>query len=193
MTSTLSKKHSFDLVLHSQQVFRLILEAMSNPASVVSIKEYADRLFGARPSMLAVALTLLDNETGFAACGGGEFPDDIVSLTSARQEQAKDADFIFVRNWRDTEAAIECAKCGTLADPHKSATIVIQNNGAAAFQLTLSGPGIDGRADIRATQTVKDAITLRDAQCYEYPQGVDLLFVSGDGELFAIPRSTRLV
>jgi alpha-D-ribose 1-methylphosphonate 5-triphosphate synthase subunit PhnH len=38
------------------------------------------------------------------------------------------------------------------------------------------------------TQAVKDAIAIRNAQYYEYPQGIDFLFASGAGELFAIPR-----
>lgn len=193
MTSTLTKKHSFDLIFHSQQVFRLILEAMSNPAKTVNIKKYADRLYGGSPALLAVAVTLLDNEVSFNTCGGGALPDDIVSLTFARKENIEDADFIFARAWSDMRDAIENAKCGTLADPHKSATVIVQNDDSTFCRLTLSGPGIDGQSDILTTQTVKDAIILRDAQCYEYPQGIDLLFISSDGDMLAIPRLTKLI
>jgi alpha-D-ribose 1-methylphosphonate 5-triphosphate synthase subunit PhnH len=42
------------------------------------------------------------------------------------------------------------------------------------------------------TQAVKDAITIRDAQNYEYPQGIDMIFVSGNGELFSIPRLVHI-
>ena len=45
MSSTLSKKYSFDSVFDSQKVFRLILEAISNPSRVVNINESADKLF----------------------------------------------------------------------------------------------------------------------------------------------------
>jgi alpha-D-ribose 1-methylphosphonate 5-triphosphate synthase subunit PhnH len=38
---------------------------------------------------------------------------------------------------------------------------------------------------------VQKVLKLRDSQHYEYPQGVDLLFVSPEGELFAIPRGVR--
>jgi len=60
MISTLSKKHNFDPVFDSQQVFRLLLEAMSNPTKVVNIKEYADKLYGGNPVFLALAMTLLE-------------------------------------------------------------------------------------------------------------------------------------
>jgi len=91
------------------------------------------------------------------------------------------------------EDVIENVKCGTLAEPHKSATVVIQNGGVPDCRLTLTGPGIDGQTTIQATQTVKTAITLRDAQNYEYPQGIDLIFISNDGGLFAIPRLVKVV
>lgn len=187
------KRHSFDLILYSQQVYKLILEAMSNPAKVVSIKKYADRLYGGSPALLAIAVSLLDNGASFNACGGGAFPEDIASLTFASKKSIEDADFIFARSWCDMREAIENAKCGTIDSPNKNATIIVQNDDATYCRLALCGPGIDGQAEILSTQTVKDAIVMRDAQCYEYPRGIDLLFVSGDGDMYAIPKQTRLI
>ena len=192
MISTLSRKHSFDTVFDSQRVFRLVLEAMSNPARVVHIKEYAEKLNGDYPAFLAVAVTLLDNEVSFNTCENHSLSDEIASLTLARKEQIESADFIFVCDAKDIKNVIENAKCGTLFDPHKSATIIIRDDDGPAHRITLRGPGIDGQKEVRITQTVKDAIALRDAQNYEYPQGIDLLFISGKGELFAIPRLVGL-
>ena len=192
MISTLSRKHSFDSVFDSQRVFRLVLEAMSNPARIVHIKEHADKLRGDYPALLAVAVTLMDNEVSFNACENHPLSEEIASLTLAREEQAELADFIFVSDTNDINA-IENAKCGTLSDPHKSATVIIRNDDGPSCRMTLYGPGIDGQKEIHATQTVKDALALRDAQNYEYPQGIDLLFISGEGELFAIPRLVGLV
>ena len=83
-------------------------------------------------------------------------------------------------------------KCGTLSDPHKRATARIGNEDAPACRMKLSGPGIDGHTTIHAARAVKRAVMLRDAQNYEYPQWIDMLFVSNNGELFAIPRTTRM-
>ena len=188
MISTLSKKHRFDTVFDSQKVFRLILEAMSNPSRVVNISEYADKLYGDHPAFLAVAITLLDNEVSFNTCGNHSLSDEIVLLTLAKREQIESADFVFVCEPHDTKNVIENVKCGTLSDPHKGATVIIQNNGCSVCRLTLSGPGIDGHKDIQVTQTVKNTIAMRDMQHYEYPQGIDLIYISSDGSLTAIPR-----
>jgi alpha-D-ribose 1-methylphosphonate 5-triphosphate synthase subunit PhnH len=181
------------MVFDSQKVYRLILEAMSNPGRIVNIKKYADKLFGDNPAFLAAAMTLLDNETSFNACENGRFSDEIASLTLAKRETLEDADFIFACDFGDIKSAIQNAKRGTLSDPHKSATIAIQNDGTPSLRLTLAGPGIDGRVTLDATQTVKCALDLRDAQKHEYPQGVDLLFISSAGELAAVPRLVREV
>ena len=189
--SQLSKKHSFHEVFDSQGVFRLVLEAMSNPTRTVSLGHYAKKLFGAYPAMLAIAMTLLDPETLFCTCETGAFADDIAMLTLAKKSTLPEADFIFVCTPESLPAVIEDAKCGTLAHPHKSTMVILQNDGDADCDVVLQGPGIDGSAAVRVTSLVKTALQLRDNQCYEYPQGIDYLFVTGDGALFALPRLTR--
>ena len=196
MISALSKKHSFDTVFDGQKVFRLVLEAMSNPARVVNISEYADKLFGDRPAFLALAVTLLDNEVSFSTCEDHKLSDEIVSLTLAKNVELESADFVFIgypcEHPCEIKNTIENVKCGTLSDPHKSATVIIRNEDGLACWMQLYGPGIEDRARVHVTQTVKRAVVLRDAQNYEYPQGIDMLFVSDDGELLAIPRLTRM-
>jgi len=190
--SILSKKHSFDMVFDSQEVFRLILDASANPARAVELGKFAKKLYGSHAVCLAVAFTLLDNEVSFHVCGAQDLPGEIKSYTLAAEVPIESADFVFVCCHHEIKNAVSAAKCGTLADPHKSATVIIKDSGEPVFPLTLSGPGINGRAEIFASQTMKDAIVLRDAQNYEYPQGIDFLFISGTGELTAIPRLTRI-
>jgi len=179
------------MVFDSQKVFRLILEAMSNPSRIVHIGEYAEKLNSEYPVLLAVAMTLLDNEVSFS-CEGRSLPDEITSLTLAKRERTESADFVFVIKPDGIKTAIEKAKYGTLSDPHKSATVIILNDKEPILQLVFSGPGIDGREAAQATETAMAAIALRDAQNDEYPQGIDLIFVSSSGELFAVPRLTRV-
>jgi alpha-D-ribose 1-methylphosphonate 5-triphosphate synthase subunit PhnH len=137
-------------------------------------------------------MTLLDNEVSFNTCGNDALSDEIASLTLAKQDAIESADFVFVSYPDDMKNAIANIKCGTLSDPHKSATVIIRNGDDPAGRIKLSGPGIDGHAAVHAAQIVKYAVALRDAQHYEYPQGIDMLFVSENGELFAIPRLTRM-
>ena len=192
MTLQLTKKHSFSTVFDSQKVFRLILEAMSNPTRVVDIKDYADKLYGDYPALLAVAMTLLDNEVNYHVCGSTSLKAEIASLALAKAGNIEVSDFTFVCNTNCIEYAIEKAKYGTLTDPHKSATVIVENNGEPFCRSKFSGPGINGRTECHVTKTVNEAIAIRDAQCYEYPQGIDMLFISSSGELFAIPRLTRM-
>jgi len=192
MTSTLLKKHSFDTVFDSQKVFRLILKATANPTRIVHIDECANKLYGESPVFLALAMTLLDNEVSYFTFENQLLSDEIASLTLAKRERIDSADFIFVRDPGDIKTVIENVKNGTLSDPHKSATVFILNDGEPSLGATFFGPGIDGRKTIRTSGTVRDAIVLRDAQRYEYPRGIDLFFVSGKGELIAIPRLTQM-
>ncbi len=189
--SALSKKHSFDEVLDGQKVYRRILKAVSNPTGVVNIKEFADKLYGEEPAMLAIAVTLLDNEVSFSSCGSQALSDEILSLTLSRQEQTEEADYIFVTDTALLETAIRSAKCGTLRDPHKSATLLVKNTGSRQHPTRLFGPGMKAAEEAVVTDIVRSALEIRDSQEYAYPQGIDFLFVSEDGDLFSIPRRIR--
>ena len=193
MTLQLTKKHSFDLVFDSQMIYRLILEATSNPGKIVSLQKYAAKLYGDDPVLLAVALTLLDNEVNFRVFGNNSLSDEISSLTNAQPDESEAADFIFICDSNDLKLAIENAKYGTLNDPHKSAIVIIQNDNLPSRPATLSGPGIDGRSEHILTQTVTDAIMIRDTLNFEYPLGIDFIFISCTGDLFAIPRLVKVV
>ncbi len=188
--TAITKKYEFDEVFDSQAMYRRILTAMSNPTRVVNIKQYADKLYGGFSMMLAIAITLLDNEVSFNACGNDELAEEIVSLTLGKKETVENADYIFVTDPSKLADIIMRAKCGTLRDPHKSATIITINNGQAAYRIRLRGAGIKGEAELEATEIIKTALETRDEQFYEYPQGVDFIFVSDKGEMLSIPRLT---
>ncbi len=188
--AAIQKIHSFDGVFDSQKVYRLILTAMSNPTRVVSIKSYADKLFGRNPEFLALALTLLDNEVSFHTCDDTVLTDEISSLTLSRPESLENADFIFVPEEKHLAQVIKHAKCGTLKDPHKSATVIVKVSGRDTCDLHLYGAGIRNTTEFQTDALVQTALDLRDEQYYEYPQGIDLIFVAENGDLFAIPRLT---
>ncbi|MFT3952322.1 MAG: phosphonate C-P lyase system protein PhnH [Oscillospiraceae bacterium] len=189
--SAFIKKHSFDMVFDSQKLFRALLKAFSNPMQRQDIHEASDKLYDAYQPLLAVAMTLLDNEVQFFVSGDDALVEEMVSLTLARRSAAEAADFIFVTDPKQLEPIIASAKCGSLSDPHKSATILIPLDGEASERLTLTGPGINGTLRTVCEPCVREALRLRDAQCYEYPQGIDFIFIDGAGGLFAIPRLVK--
>lgn len=183
--------HQFDEVFDTQRVFRKLLEAMSNPGRTVSVSDEKDRLFGDFPSILAVAVTLLDNEVSFSTCGNTELKNDIMLVTLSPESDTESADYIFVTDTDMLAEVFEKAKCGTLSGPHCSATIIIRDNGKKCGKVRLYGPGINGETEISCPETFCLALELRDAQNYEYPQGVDMIFVSDSGDITAVPRLVK--
>ena len=187
----MKRLHDFDTVLDAQKVFRLILDAMANPARTVDIAPYAARFHEGCSALLAIGLTLLDNETTFCAVDDAALESALLSLTLARRAPLAEADYVFVPRASDAAAAIPQVKYGTAISPHLSATVVVLDDGAGAHDMRLCGPGIDGVADYAATDAALRALDVRDAQHYPYPQGIDLLLTTASGRLTALPRLTK--
>ena len=189
--SGLERKHDFDAVYDSQAMFRLILAATVNPARPVDIQPFADKLYEPFPHLLAVAMTLLDNEVGFCVRENSELVESIAALTLSPEKPLEDADFVFITEPGMLEDAVRRVKCGTLRDPHRSATLVVWDEGENERALWLTGPGIPGATTWYTTGLARLALETRDAQRFEYPEGIDFLFISGSGMLAAIPRLVR--
>ena len=85
----------------------------------------------------------------------------------------------------------EKAKCGTLTDPHKSAVLIIKNNKNHDNIMELYGPGIDGTLKFSCSDIIYNSISLRDKCEYEYPTGIDMIFVTESGEVACIPRLVK--
>lgn len=186
--SMLSKKFNFNEVFDSQKLFRVILTAMSNPFRTINIKAFGDKLFGDNADILAVAMTLLDNEVSFCTCENRQLSEEIISLTLSNRDTVENADLIFVTNPDDLPKTIANVKCGTLVDPHKSATIVIKIPADKNTNLLMTGPGIDGKLTVSTSEVVEDVVQMRDNRFFEYPEGIDLIFIDDDYNLFAVPR-----
>ncbi|MFQ9523785.1 MAG: phosphonate C-P lyase system protein PhnH [Phascolarctobacterium faecium] len=120
----MQKAYEFDFVYDTQAAFRLLLEALSNPGRIVELGPLARKLGGAYAMPLTVAAVLLDNEVSFAVCGSPALAEKITELTLAKTAAVSKADYIFVTENADWQEAVQAAKCGTLRDPHKSATVI---------------------------------------------------------------------
>ena len=184
----MKKLHSFDEVFDGQKVFRTILEGMSNPGRILSISEQAEKLYGDDAAFLALAITLLDNEVSFFACENAGLSENIPLLTLSSETDMENADYIFVNDSEMLEEIFEKAKIGSLADPQQSATIFIKTELGGDNELKLYGSGIDKEISLFVSDVVYRAVNLRDKQRYEYPQGVDMVFVSKESNILCIPR-----
>ncbi|MDR1950148.1 MAG: phosphonate C-P lyase system protein PhnH [Spirochaetaceae bacterium] len=209
-------KHSFDTVHGSQEVFRILLEALSNPGRIMDLGSREDQ-FAARGRWLALALTLLDNETGFFWDGDAETGEEIRFLTGAAALPPAEADFVFLpapAEGPPGPAGVEAArflsqvKQGTHIDPHNSAILFIaaneryaaenngdeKNNGEKPGEaLYLTGPGIPPqgrRIDLSPAEAAWRRA--RDERGFEYPCGVELVFLREDRSLLALTRKTMI-
>jgi alpha-D-ribose 1-methylphosphonate 5-triphosphate synthase subunit PhnH len=205
-------KHSFDTVHGAQEVFRVLLEALANPGRVLNLRAPEDQ-FSAQGRWLAPALTLLDKETGFFWDGDSQTGEEMRFLTGASQVPLEEADFVFLpsldgADYPETtmaEAAriLSTVKQGTHPDPHDSALLFIaageRYTGKDAGEpvngpVSLKGPGIppEGRRiDLLPAEAVW--CRARDDQGFEYPCGVELIFLRRDGSLLAFTRKTELL
>jgi phosphonate C-P lyase system protein PhnH len=192
-------KHSFDMVEGTQEVFRLLLDALANPGRAVDLSAQVSQ-FSANGQWFAPALTLLDNETGFFWDGPPGLGDEIRFLSGAAQVPLENADFVFLSSINtntnaESQAAQNAAqvlsqvKGGTHRDPHDSALIFASAGGKADQSITLKGPGIppEGR-NVFVSAAEAAWIKARDVQGFEYPRGVELIFLREDNSFLAITR-----
>ena len=185
--------HTFDEVLDSQKVFRRLLDAMANPGRRCGIRQQSEKLFGGEAEFLALAMTLLDASVSFCVPENPELTEQIILLTHARPAPVEQADYLFVTRAEQLAQMIESVKEGTLENPHSSATLLVKvPQGQPERAVLISGPGVDGQAEISVPPAVMDAARLRDQQEYEYPQGIDLIFLLPAGELLCLPRLVRM-
>ena len=119
--------------------------------------------------------------------------EKITELTLAKTAAVSKADYIFVTENADWQEAVQTAKCGTLRDPHKSATVILCTADLQAGKLQrISGPGIKAVQEIIMCPELQAALGKRDEQEYEYPLGLDFFVLDQRGCLMGIPRKTRI-
>ena len=198
------QKHEFDPGSGTQEVFRLLLDTFANPGRSVDLSVQFSQ-FASNGMWLALALTLLDNETGFFWDGPPELAEEIQFLSGSAQVPLESADFVFlslscintgfeaVRFF--AEQVLSRVKAGTHRDPHNSALIVIEAGGKPEQSLSvdINGPGVPpgGR---KVLLSAKEAawIKARDIQQFEYPRGVEMIFVRDDNSLLTITRKAAV-
>lgn len=198
---------TFDRVFDTQAVFRLVLDAVARPGTVIDLAPFAARVappMAMNGAAAVVALTLLDAEATFAVWAPP--PADVEraralrSRTNARSSGPAAAAFHFVLGV-DPSAALDAASVGTLENPHLGATLLLEVDllaaateaapAAGARRFALRGPGIADTTTIDVAATF-DWWSPRAARVAEFPMGVDLLLVDRSDRLAALPRTTRI-
>jgi len=188
-----------DYVHDIQAAFRKTITAFSFPGTIVDLSTELSRVeekLGFSPSLLLLALMLLDGETTFAVYSpdGKKQEQSVSRLTLSRATDAERADFIFFPDPSlDASLIIGRSREGSLSDPHLSATLIfkvtdLSRNG----NLALAGPGIEGETTIRIGRA-GEWLGARQQKNKEYPLGIDVILITDDGRLAAIPRTTKII
>ena len=209
----MGREETFDEVHDCQEAFRLLLHAIANPGERVSLREQAEKLnreVGGNVNlnreegsnvnlifngMLLLARTLLDRETGFSVRGDASLADRIASATYS-QKKTTNVPFLFVASDCEEsarETVFMQATPGTLEEPHASTLILVAVEAfSPACPVAFSGPGIDGVITVPFSAYAQEWVRLRDKMAYEYPTGVDLLFLEPNGDMMMIPRKIEM-
>ena len=183
----------------NQKNYRSLMQAMSRPGRVFRL----DALSAVSPfaAALAIGECLLDPEVSLCVIGNGgvsTLQAVLVGATQVRTESLETADFVFVCSVQ-SQGGVRSAKRGRLEFPEEGATLVYCMNSQPAcasdrFRVRLTGPGITGQGGIAPEMRgvpVEELQELMDVNA-DYPLGVDAFFVRPNGEVMALPRSTRI-
>jgi alpha-D-ribose 1-methylphosphonate 5-triphosphate synthase subunit PhnH len=178
-------------VRDAQTVFRGVLDAMSRPGRLITLRG-CDQVgdFGAAG---AIALTLLDFETPVWL---GSEPDSNFAnwlrfhCGCPLAADAQGASFAFLPAPQFPDLGV--FNPGSEKYPDTAATLVITvpalTGGAA---VTLEGPGIEGQVTIAPQGLGPDFWGQAAANRARFQLGVDILFAAGDA-VIGLPRSTRI-
>lgn len=191
---------SLDPVHDIQGTYRTLVSAMAFPGTVRDLKAFSTKIsedHGVPPMALLLGLTLLDAEVSFSLYAGTEEATSgsrsaLSEITGSRAvSDGAPAAYVFVLGAETPiSEAFATAPIGTLEDPHRGATILLEVAfGNAGVDLELTGPGIPKRQTITVNR-MPDWIEARKEKNREYPLGVDLILFDAGGHVAALPRTT---
>ena len=179
----------------SQQVFRRVLRAMSEPGS---LQDIAVDLAPPAPldrATAALCLALLDFETPVwldAAADGEEVRAWLRFHCGCPLVEETDAARFAIMAAPAQMPALGAFPLGSEAYPDESATVILQVPSLESGEaVTLRGPGIEDCREFRAAGIAGGFWKQRREMEALFPQGVDLVFASG-ASLAAVPRSTEV-
>jgi len=168
-----------------QQVFRMLLEAISRPGTIQKLPE----AFHQSRASMAVLATLLDAEVKLAD-PYALLPQRAWPMLQAVASSPEHCDYLICEG---SIAPDFTPRLGTLSCPDESATIIldVESLNGKAVQLRLTGPGIDGEVSVGIDGLHGDWLAARQSWVATFPLGVDMVITDGD-QILGLPRTTRM-
>ncbi len=179
----------------NQRTFRKLLEAMSNPGRTVELGKGNGKRENDYEWIFQVGECLLDSKVSYGLLGECEYLAGSLKTTQGMLKPIEESDYIFIlvpySDERIEEILSQC-KSGVLSDPDQSSTIIILLESIEGkCSMRLKGPGIPGEVQYNYDDEIYRWVCKREQMNYGYPLGVDLIFVTGDGSMMALPRLVK--
>jgi len=184
------------LDLHeSQNVFRLLLDALSQPGKIFHLPaELVTRI----PVVEIPLLALLGYDTPFALVGADISREQLVArATSGRISDPSVAGYLGVRDSR-SELLPMGFFLGTPMRPDTAAQVSVQVSGIftaateATATLLVSGPGVESVNHVRCDGAATGELEFLLRRDWTAPRGLDMWIIGVDGSFIGIPRTSRV-
>lgn len=184
-------------VMDSQQLFRKLLKAMSEPFTMMQTDLLDESPQGFNDASYAISLTLLDDATSIALSSYLKNQSLIESLRFHSQvhiaENLSQVDFYFCT--QKTIPNISSLNHGSSLYPDQSTTLIIQcDSFTQGDEWVANGPGIESHKSFNCSafnDVLLGELQQMNKDYSAFSTGVDLIFTCQDS-FFCIPRSTML-
>lgn len=195
----MTRETIYNDVYDAQRHFRVLLDTMARPGRInilpaVEVTPPASLSRGAA----WIALSLLNSDVHFHVAEAHEDASAYLQAnTGSRPAPAAEADFLFLHGTA-CAAALREARLGIPAYPEGGATAVVmvaalgRSSAQGGLALTLTGPGIEHQEQVCITGLSAELLEIRQERNGEFPLGLDFMFVTADGHVACLPRTTRV-
>lgn len=182
-------------VFESQATFRALLDAMSYAGRVHELRTDLIPPAPLAAATAAIALTLFDFDNAVwldAASAQGELPPFLRFHCGARMcSKPVEARFAVIVD-PSTMPALDSFAIGEDRYPDRSATLIIQVPSLTGGRATTwTGPGIDGRREVRIAGVLAGFWEQWALNHELYPLGVDIIFASANA-VVGLPRGVKV-
>jgi alpha-D-ribose 1-methylphosphonate 5-triphosphate synthase subunit PhnH len=176
-------------VQDAQSCFRAVLEALSRPGRVQTLKSAPTPPAPLHPATAAVLLTLADAETSLHHDAGADSDAWLRFHCGCPMVAAGQAAFVLAVT---PPPALATLQAGTDEEPERGATLVLQVESLEAGNgWRLRGPGIEAEHRLLVRGLPEGFLADRAAQRGLFPRGVDVVLCAGH-RIAALPRTTLI-
>jgi alpha-D-ribose 1-methylphosphonate 5-triphosphate synthase subunit PhnH len=184
----------------SQAVFRVLLESLARPGSVLQLPTAAgsgSQTDWPGPGIVPLALAVIGAKVAVVEAPSRRWRARICRATGASEAAIGDASLVAIYGSADPEM-ISRLRRGSAAAPEDGAKVglactALTEGGPGDVTLEISGPGVPGRARLGVDGVDREVFAALRAANSRFPAGVDVWFVDDRGQVAGLPRSARQV